>query len=137
MRLTTDEKTFIVKKYAILGSPVLVQRAGRTKYVCKYAPNGSTITALVKKFDKTGAVHNLIRKNKEPSQKQKNAKTKLKMVISEDPSLSIRQISQDAENSYSLTRLILKDDFDLKPYKLPHFHELEPADFPKRLDFCN
>ena len=137
MRLTTDEKNFIVKKYAILGSPVLVQRAWRTKYVCKYAPNGSTITALVKKFDKTGAVHNLIRKNKEPSQKRKNAKTKLKIVISEDPSLSIRQISQDAEISYSLTRLILKDDLDLKPYKLPDFHELEPADFPKRLDFCN
>ena len=83
MRLTTDEKNFIVKKYAILGSPVLVQRAWRTKYVCKYVPNGSTITALVKKFDETGAVHNFIRKNKEPSQKRKNAKTKLKMVISE------------------------------------------------------
>ena len=93
MKLTTDEKNFIVKKYTILGSPVLVQRAWRTKYVCKYAPNGSTITAIVKKFDKTGAVHNLIRKNKEPSQKRKNAKPKLKMVISEDPSLSIRQIS--------------------------------------------
>ena len=55
------------------------------------------------------------------------------MVISEDPSLLIRQISQDAEISYSLNRLILKDDLDLKPYKLPDFHELEPADF----DFCN
>ena len=79
MRLTTDEKNFIVKKYAILGSPVLVQRAWRTKYV---SPNVSTITVIVKKFDKTGAVHNLIRKNKEPSQKRKNVKTKLKMVIS-------------------------------------------------------
>jgi hypothetical protein len=35
MRLTTDEK-----KYAIFGSPVRVQRAWRTKYNCKYAPNG-------------------------------------------------------------------------------------------------
>jgi len=54
MRLTTDEKNFIVKKYAILESPVRVQRAWRTKYKSKYAPNGLTITAIIKKFDKTG-----------------------------------------------------------------------------------
>jgi hypothetical protein len=135
MRLTTDEKNFIVKKYAILGSPVGVQRAWRTKFKSKYAPNGSTITAIIKKFDKTGSIHNAIRKNKEPSQKRKNAISKLKMVISEDPSLSIRHLSQVAEISYSLTRLILKDDLDLKPYKLPDFHELQPADFPKDLIF--
>jgi hypothetical protein len=56
------------------------------------------------------------------------------MVVSEDPSLSIRHLSQVAEISY---RLILKDDLDLKPYKLPDLHELQTADFPKRLDFCN
>jgi hypothetical protein len=120
-----------------LGSPVRVQRTWRKKYKSKYAPNGFTITAIIKKFDKTGSVHNVIRKNKELSQKRKNAISKLKMVISEDPSLSIRHLSQAAEISYSLTRLILKDDLDLKPYKLPDFHELQTADFPKRLDFCN
>ncbi len=46
MRLTTDEK-----KYAILGSPVRVQRAWRTKYKSKYAPNGSTITAIIEKYE--------------------------------------------------------------------------------------
>jgi hypothetical protein len=114
MRLTTDEKNFIVKKYAILGSPVRVQRAWRTKYKCKYAQNWSSITAIIKKFDKTGSVHNVIRKNKEPSQKRENDISKLKMVISEDPSPSIRHLSQVAEISYSLTRLILKDDLDLR-----------------------
>jgi len=73
MRLTTDEKNFIVKKYVILGSPVRVQRAWRTKCKSKYAPNGTTITAIITKFDKTGSVHNVIRKNKESSQKRKNA----------------------------------------------------------------
>ncbi len=79
----------------------------------------------------------MIRKNKESSQKRKNDISKLKMVISEDPSLLIKHLSQVAQISYSLTRLILKDDLYLKPYKLPGFHELQPADFPKRLDFCN
>jgi hypothetical protein len=68
MRLTTNEKNFIVKKYAILGSPVRVQRTWRTKFKSKYAPNGSAIMAIIKKFDKTGSVHSVIRKNKEPSQ---------------------------------------------------------------------
>jgi hypothetical protein len=72
----------------------------------------------------------VIRKNKEPIQKRKNAISKLKMVNSEDPSLSIRHLSHIAEISYSLTRLILKDDLYLKPYNLPDFHELQPADFP-------
>ena len=59
------------------------------------------------------------------------------MVISESLSLSIRHLSQVTEISCSLTRLILKDDLDLKPYKLTDFHELQPADFPQRLDFSN
>jgi hypothetical protein len=93
---------------------------------------------IIKKYDKNVSVHNVIRKNKELSQKRKYAIFKLKMVISEDPSLSIRSLSQVAEISYSLSRFILKDDLDLKPYELPDFHQLQPTNFPiKRLDFCN
>ena len=43
------------------------------------------IKAIIKKFDKTGSVHNVIRKSQ-------NFISKLKMVISEDPSLSIRHL---------------------------------------------
>ena len=71
---------------------------------------------IIKKFDKNGSVHNVFRKNKVPTQKRKHAISKLKMVISQDPSRSIRHLSQVAlEISKSLTRLILKDDLDLKP----------------------
>jgi len=69
--LTTDEKNFIVKKYAILGSPVRVQRAWKTKCKFKYAWNGTTITAIIKKFDKNGSVHNVIRKIKNQVKKGK------------------------------------------------------------------
>jgi hypothetical protein len=89
----------------------------------------STITGIIKKFYKTGSVHNVIRKNKELSQKEKM------------PYQSSRWSSQKTHHCrsdiyYRLlkfhTRLILKDDLDLKPYKLPDFHELQTADFPKR-----
>jgi len=59
-----------------LESPVRVQRAWRTKYKSKYAPNGFTITAIIKKFDKTGSVHNVIRKNKETSQQKEKCHIK-------------------------------------------------------------
>jgi len=42
-----------------LGSPTLVQRAWRTKYVCSTASSWSTIMMTAKKFEKTGLVINL------------------------------------------------------------------------------
>ena len=31
---------------------------------------------------------------------------------------------------------MVKDDLDLKPYKLPDLHEIETTDYQKRLNFC-
>jgi len=43
-----------------LGSPTLVQRAWRTKYVCSTATSWwSTIMMTAKQFEKTGSVINL------------------------------------------------------------------------------
>jgi len=57
-----------------LGSPTLVQRAWRTKYVCSTAPSCSTIMMTVKKFEKTGSVINLQPRKRNTSQKRKNSK---------------------------------------------------------------
>ena len=54
MKYTLEEKMFMS-----LGSPTLVQRAWRTKYVCSTAPSWSTIMMTAKKFEKTGSVINL------------------------------------------------------------------------------
>jgi hypothetical protein len=70
---------FMYKKFMSLGSPTLVQRAWRTKYV------------------------------------------------------SIRKASQIAKISCSLTRLVLKNDLGLKPYKKPDLHEIETNDYPTHI----
>ncbi len=57
-----------------LGSPTLVQRAWRTKYVWSTAPSWSTIMMTVKKFEKTGSAINLQPRKRNTSQKRKNAK---------------------------------------------------------------
>ena len=40
-----------------------------------------------------------------------------------------------ANVSYGTTLDILKNDLDLKPYKIQHCQELEPPDYAKRLFF--
>lgn len=137
MKYTTEEKIFITNKYAISRSPAIVQRAWRTKFISSFAPSHATILRIAKQFEKTGSIINSTQRKRNISQKRTNAKTILKEVISEKPSLSIRKACQVAEISYNLSRLILKDDLKLKPYKVPDAFKLEPVDYPKRVDFCN
>ena len=47
---TPVEKIFMYNKYLVLGSTTLVQRARRTKYKSKTAPNRSTILSVVNLF---------------------------------------------------------------------------------------
>ena len=68
MKYTLEEKMFMYKKYMSLGSPTLVQRAWRTKYVCSTAPSWSTIMMTAKQFEKTGSVINLQARKRNTSQ---------------------------------------------------------------------
>jgi hypothetical protein len=70
MKYTLEEKMFMYKKYMSLGSPTLVQRAWRTKYVFSTAPSYSTIMMTAYQFEKTGSVINLQAKNAKISSKK-------------------------------------------------------------------
>ncbi len=59
IRYNTEEKIFITKKYAILNSVALVQRAWRSKFKNYKAPARYTILKLAEKFSRTGSVDNL------------------------------------------------------------------------------
>ena len=76
------------------------------------------------------------RKVPKHSVKRLQAKNKIKDLISEKPNLSIRKLAVDSEISYELAKMILKDDLKLKPYKPPVLHELQPADYEKRVKFA-
>ena len=104
-----------------LGSPTLVQRAWRTKYVCSTAPSWSTIMMTAKNLKKL--VQSLIY-NTEKEILVKNVK------MPKYPSQSIRKASQIANISCSLTRLVLKNDLGLKSYKKRDLHEKETNDYP-------
>ncbi len=77
-----------------------------------------------KQFEKTGSIINL------QARKRKKCQNILEKVMSEKPSLSIRKASQIAKISSCLTRLVLKNDLGLKPYKKFDLHEIETNDYP-------
>jgi hypothetical protein len=112
---------FMHKKYMSLGSATLVQRAWRTKYVCSTAPSWSTIMMTTKNLKKL--VQSLIY-NTEKEILVKNVK------MPKYPSQSIRKASQIVEILCGLTKLVLRNDLGLKPYKKPDLHEIETNDYP-------
>jgi hypothetical protein len=70
-----------------------------------------------KQFKKTGSVINLqARKRNTSRKKRKNAKISSKKSCQKKTPLSIRKASRTAKISFSLTRLVLKNDLGLKPY---------------------
>ena len=136
MKYDTEKRVFMVNKYAEFKNVAKVQRAWRTEFKNLKAPDKGTILYNVCKFEKTGSVNHVARKVPKHSVKRLQAKNKIKDLISEKPNLSIRKLAVDSEISYELVRMILKDDLKLKPYKPPVLHELQPADYEKRVKFA-
>lgn len=86
-------------------------------------------------FRQTGSVRNIPhhrRRNVLTSEKMDN----IKSVFENDPSTSIRKVSAALNTSQTSvhrdTRLL-----KLHPYRVNVVQELLPADYPKRIDFCN
>ena len=100
-----------------LKSVSLVQRAYRFEYKNKKCPTKETILNLSRKFDRTGSLLDLPPKPKNERETRIEARIRLKILFTEDPSLSIRKASVDVGISYSLCRDILLKDYRLKPYK--------------------
>ena len=65
-----------------------------------------------------------------------DAKNKLKELFDQNPSLSLRKAASAVDVSYNLTRDILKNQLNLKPYKYNEFHQLEPQDYSRRAYFA-
>lgn len=126
----------MVEKFIELKSPIKVQRAWRAQFGSKDAPRLATIIYNAAKFRKTGSVTQAYPKQRTQAKKVTKAKIQLKNLISAKPTLSIRKASCAIGVSYSTTRIILREDLHLKPYKYQDYHELLPLDYPKRVKFA-
>ena len=100
-------RIFFTKKLYELKSVTLVQRAYRSEYKNKMCPSRATILILSRKFDRTGSLLNLTQQPKNERETRIEARIRLKILFTKDPSLSIRKASVDVGISYSLCRDIL------------------------------
>jgi len=132
-----DKRTFLLEKMIKLNNPTLVQRAWRSKFKVKKAPTHSYIKSLYEKFKKTGYVADLPKKYPSKAVKREKTKEKIESLVNEKQAVTIRKAAQEADISCSLARLILKDDLNLKPYKIQETFKLNDNDPEARLKFAN
>jgi len=136
MKYIQQERVFMVQKFAEFGHISKVQTAWRAQFSRKVVPTAKTIKYNASKFQKTGSVMHKARKRRTRTPRVEAAKNQLKIIIAEDPTLSIRKASCDIGLAYETTRQILLDDLHLKPYKQQESHYLAPRNYQKRLEFA-
>ena len=115
----------------------LIQSANRSKFKNRPCPTAEAVTKLSKKIDTT--IFDLPTKPKIERDIQVDARNKLKVLLSEDPRLSIVDLikaSVDVEISRSLYRDILLKDLQLKPYKYQSANQILSLDYEKRVIFA-
>jgi len=137
MKYDVEKNTYLVNKYIELKSFVLVKRLWRTKYKNLPAPSDRNILMAYQRFQKTGSVNRKSRKPEQQTQKRKDAQIAIENLVSEFPKLSLKIISGATQTSVTLARSVLKEDLKRKPYKIPEFQELKPADYEKRVNFAS
>nr|XP_015833260.1 PREDICTED: uncharacterized protein LOC107397488 [Tribolium castaneum] len=57
-------------------------------------------------------------------------------ILEQDPKTSIRHLSQQVELSVGTCHELLRKDLHVYPYRLQSVQELQPVDFPRRLQYC-
>ena len=132
MMFDVEKRIFFTKKLYELKSVTLVQRAYRQK-----CPTKATILNLSRKFDRTGSLLDLPPKPINERETRIEARIRLKILFTEDPSLSNRKPSVDVGIQYSLCRDIFLKDLRLKPFKYQSAHQLLQLDCEKGLFLLN
>jgi hypothetical protein len=93
MRYDIEKRYFLTKKFIELKNPSLVQIAFRSKFKNQICPTRRTILCSSNKFEKTGTLLDLPPKSKKQREAREEAKNQLKILFTENPSLSIRKAS--------------------------------------------
>ena len=131
-----EKQTFLVEKFNQLQNICLVKRAWRTKYKAKQAPRSDNILCTVSRFKKTGSVLPNLNRRRHISQKRKIAKNIVENLVSKFPKLSLKMMAQESKISKSTTRKVLIEDLKRKLYKIQDYHQLNPADYQKKVIFA-
>jgi hypothetical protein len=93
------------------------------------------IRRIVDRFDKTGDVSK--GKSSERPQVGEDIVEDLKQRMEQNPRTSLPRLSAQSGVPLSTCQKIMKKRINLHPYKVSLVQELKPADYPRRVAYCN
>ena len=137
MRLNVEQRTKLVEFYLTSKSAGKAAEQFRDHYglsITRYDPKvpRSTILRLVKKFKKTGSVHDMNRSGKPKASRSPENLSNVDQSVTGDRRKLVRRRSQELGLSRSsLSRILLKD-LNMHPYKDPTAQTLSERDKHER-----
>lgn len=101
---------------------------------CKL-PCPDTVYDLIKKFREFGSVHDAARSGR-PSILTEEKLLDISDRMLQSPTKSLRKLGQQTNISVATAHKAVKQHLCLYPYKVTVVHELKPADYVKRINYC-
>ena len=126
---------FLNNKFIEYKSIVKVQRAYRSKYTTKSVPGGTVIKNIHNNYLKTGSVGRRLCTSRKKTVRTSYLIEAIENIHLDDPKISIRKIANLVPASNSVVRQVLREDLNLKPFKIPRTFKLYTTDYQKRLNF--
>ncbi|XP_011860365.1 PREDICTED: uncharacterized protein LOC105557670 [Vollenhovia emeryi] len=137
-RFTLAERAEIIKKYyRNSGSVVKTQREFRREVGRHHGFSVQAIRRTVEKFEHEYTLLNLKPPTRQRLVRNEENIAAVAASIEEDPDMSIRRRSAELGIARESTRLILRLDLGLHPYKIVLTQELKPDDHRQRREFAN
>lgn len=145
MPLTAGERTFLIEAYFRTGRLINdrwlysyddCKEQFSVQYPNTHVPSKSTINSLIHRFRTFGAVTDRKRPGtakKLSAQEIENIRTR----IVHSPKKSLRRLSAETGVSLGTCHNVVRKTLKFFPYRVTVMHELLPADYQKRIQYCN
>lgn len=134
MRLTVEERVFVIETYLVTKSPAVCRQQFMEKFE-KEAPVKSVIQKLVKRFRETGSVLDKHR-DRQRSVLTPQVVQDIRAAVTRSPHKSLRRLSREKNISLGSAHTAVRRILKCYPYRMQVFHELNNADFAKRVRYC-
>ena len=134
--LTLQHRIKLVELFLHYRTLVKTQREFCKLFPKRKAPQGRTITKLVKKFQSTGSVVDRARTGRPKAARSAANIELVRRAVLQSPETSTRRRNLQLGLSRTTLRRVLNDDLNLFPYKIQIKQQLNDGDKQSRLVMC-
>ena len=136
LQLSAHKRVSIAARFEVWGSIVQVQRWFKSTFGRNEKLGKNTIKLCHSKLFDTGSVSNTKRPKDLSKKRSAENVAVVRMLFTDDPERSIRNVSLHSDLSYTLVRDILHKNLNFKPWKPQSVQELFPEDMDRRLELA-